>query len=141
MRYVPKAILRSRDRPILIWWAPPFLVIAAFLQLAFWSVMIASGSSGISLLFASLILVGGAAVDIGAAVGFARERMWARWVFAAGSVCAIVIASVVMLAIPSSDVSFAVDLAGPTVFLVFTLWYLFGYGPVRAYYARLARKR
>ncbi|HSK17610.1 MAG TPA: hypothetical protein VK912_00610 [Longimicrobiales bacterium] len=148
MKYIPRALLRRRRKPFLIWAAPPFLVCHALVTTAFaFLVAIESGSGSIivadeaisqpgALLLVVPLLVADAALVLALAHGLLEERTWAR--------------PLACLGLPISHVVTLFALAGSRLWILVTdsvpvlvmmsacAWYFYRYAPVRDYYRRLA---
>ena len=147
LRYLPKAFLRSLDRPFLIWLAPPILCFIGLAPALFGILLIGSdaemvsigeiSSAAIPLAAFIFLLVLNVGVDLVSAYGFSRERPWAREWFVLGSgACILYVAGTVALS-GSSLYSAVGEITHAAVWWVIQTWYLFGYHPVRRYYRTL----
>jgi len=150
-QYLPKAVLRARRKPLMIWAAPVLL--------GFWSLnaiwygvmlfmsrgtgMIAVGGvefvgAGQHVLMAAISVAVGLGVAV-AAYGFLVERPWARPLlvgWTAGSSASMI--AITMIA--GGDLAIGLALAlRPLLILAVMVWYLYWSRRVVTYYGDLAR--
>ncbi len=144
-RYIPKALFREREKPLLIWIAPPFLIVTGILPLLFLSLIVSQtlGEDGtvqqklkhlsVPILFGII----GSVMNLAGAYGLMQEKTWARplltwWSLALTVVC-------VPLAIATHTTA-DLDLTETIVWQALTFWYFYRYDRVTAYYARLEER-
>lgn len=153
-RYIPKALLRPRAKPFLIWAAPPFLLLAALGTAAFTTLIALDDQSALisvadqpvsRALYIGLVYpldLIAVAISLSAAYGLLAERPFARSLLTRG---------VAVWLVAYVFVTGAVTALGPFVMLLHTwsswillgvtFWYFYEYEHVRAYYARIERRR
>jgi hypothetical protein len=135
---------RVRDRPTIIWFAPWFLLGRSLLALG---IVIIAGVSRSSVIvsghfipwpgfmrFLLPAVLGSALLDVAAAYGLWKERLWARPLLTVWAAIATIATMSVAIAagVPSSQIVFG---SWSTWLLIAAqCWYFYGYEPVIAYY-------
>lgn len=150
LKYIPRALLRRRRKPFLIWAAPPFLACHALVTTAFAAlVAIESGSGSIivadeaisqpgALLLVVPLLLTDSALVLGLAYGLLAERTWARPLACLGLPISYLV-TVLALAATRAGLGILVAESVPVlVTMSACAWYFYRYSPVREYYGRLA---
>jgi hypothetical protein len=153
-RYIPKALLRPRSKPLLIWAAPPFLIISALASIAF-STLVAVNDSGVSpsiagepvsraayLGFVYPLDMISAAISVIAAFGLIAEWPAARPLLTRG-VAVLLLAYVIVTSAVAGLAPFVIVLEMWFSWLIlgFAFWYFYENEHVRSYYAGLERRR
>jgi len=151
-QYVPKAILRARRKPLMIWAAPALLVFWSLSTIGYGAMLFMSRGTGRiavggvefvgagqHVLMAAISVAVGLGVAV-AAYGFLVERLWARPLlvsWTAGASASMIAITV----LAGGDVATALALGlRPLVILAIMAWYLYGSRRVVAYYGDLVRK-
>jgi hypothetical protein len=153
----PYALFKPREKPFLIWAAPPFLLFwglssAAFVVLvaisAFGNEDGATFLSGIQLTRSQTLLIAlpiglvGGVLNVVAAYGLVVERPWVRSLQTKWSAVAYGIIFVVLLALmPSRATGTLLSVIPNVLFLAVNYWFFYSYKPVVEYYRKLEARR
>ena len=152
-KYIPKALLRPRAKPLLIWAAPPFLAVYGLTLAAFATIAAVPTQSGSILIGDQPVsdlgyLVGiypivllEALASVAAAYGLVVERLWARELLTKGAAALLMLDVVIGLVV---DTPLRVLIVGSWiawVLLALSFWFFYRYRSVRAYYVRLEKAR
>jgi hypothetical protein len=152
-RYIPKALLRSRAKPLLIWAAPPFLVLSALGNAAFATLLVSDPSASISVadqpvpraLYVTIIYpldLIAVAISLAAAYGLLAERPFARPLLTRGA-AGLLLMYVVVLGVLTDlgMLGLLLHTGSSWILLGFIFWYFYENERVRAYYAHLVTRR
>lgn len=151
-KYIPKALLRRREKPLLIWLAPFILVVWGSTGVAFALLVLLDGKDAAIGLGSQAISHGEAVLTVvpelllssclmlAAAYGFLMERPWARWLSTGGALFAYV-GSILAVSLTSARAGtlIAENWAG-LILIAAAFWYCYRYPRVTAYYQRLANR-
>ena len=151
--YIPRALLRRRDKPFVIWAAPIPLAAFALLNVTFATLVAASPDAGTIvvaeqtvsrpryLMLVHPLAVTGAGITLCAAYGLLAERLWARRLLTVWlAVWAVIATAVISVGVGIRMTYLLLDSVEGWIILTVTFWYMYRYGPVRAYYVRLGMR-